>query len=137
MGIENFGKVSFTSESKAADFVKYLEQGKVMATRCKKCRARYFPPRMDCSECLSSDIEWVEITGSGKLVTYTVLEYPPTGFEGDAPYTLALASFDGGIQVFGRLSCDIKADNIKVGMEVWVTPVKLPRNRIYYEFKAV
>lgn len=36
MGIDNFGKVSFTSETKAAEFVTYLEQGKVMATTCRE-----------------------------------------------------------------------------------------------------
>jgi len=37
MGFENFGTVSFTSEAKSADFVSYLEKGKVMATRCQQC----------------------------------------------------------------------------------------------------
>jgi uncharacterized protein len=136
MGIESFGTVSFTAESKASDFVKYLEQGKVLATRCKKCGCPYFPPRTDCPDCISSDMEWIEITGKGKLLTYTVLVYPPTGFEGDAPYTLALADFNG-IHLFGRLNRALEAENISVGMEVVAAPVKLPDNKIAYEFRAV
>ena len=69
MGFENFGTVSFTAEAKVADFVTYLEQGKVMTTRCKQCGGQYFPPKMDCPRCLSSEVEWFEITGSGKLAT--------------------------------------------------------------------
>ena len=53
MGFENFGTVSFTTEAKAADFITYLEQGKVMATRCPKCGVSYFPPKADCPSCLS------------------------------------------------------------------------------------
>ncbi len=64
MGIENFGTVSFTAETKAADFVTYLEQGKVMTTRCKECGASYFPPKMDCPRCTSSGVEWFEMVGS-------------------------------------------------------------------------
>ena len=60
MGFEKFGTVSFTSETKAADFVTHLEEGKVMATKCKRCGQAYFPPRMDCADCLDSEVEWFE-----------------------------------------------------------------------------
>ncbi len=78
MGFEKFGTVSFTSESKASDFVSFLEQGKVMTTRCKKCGSTFFPPRMDCPKCLTSDVEWFEIKGNGKLVTRAVVNYAPS-----------------------------------------------------------
>ncbi len=134
MGLENFGTVSFTTEAKAADFVAYLEQGKVMTTRCRNCGTEYFPPKMDCPKCLISDVEWLEIKGSGKLATYTVVNYGPSGFEDDAPYTLAIADFDG-LRVFGRLSRDIKEQDIKLGMQLKVAPVRLPNDRIGYEFQ--
>lgn len=137
MGIENFGKVSFTSETKAADFVTYLEKGRVMASRCKKCGTRYFPPRADCPGCLSSDVELVEITGTAKLATYTSVEYGPTGFEDDSPYTLGVAAFKEGLQVFGRISRDINRKGVRVGMAVKVVPVKLAGGRLAYEFQAV
>jgi uncharacterized OB-fold protein len=136
VGLENFGTVSFTAEAKAADFVTYLEQGKVMATRCRQCGGRYFPPKVDCPKCLSSDVEWLEIRGTGRLATYTVVSYGPTGFENDAPYRLAIADFDG-LRVFGRLSRDIDEGDIKVGMELKVVPVRLANNRIAYEFQKV
>jgi uncharacterized OB-fold protein len=136
MSFENFGVVSFTAETKASDFVSYLEKGKVMATKCRKCGTNYFPPRLDCPKCLGSDVEWFEIKGNGKLVTYTVVNYGPTGFENDAPYTLAIADFDG-VRVFGRLSKDVKESDIKPGMSLKVLPVKLPGDRIGYEFQKV
>ncbi|MFC1980330.1 Zn-ribbon domain-containing OB-fold protein [Chloroflexota bacterium] len=135
MGIENFGTVSFTAETKAADFVTYLEQGKVMATRCKECGANYFPPKMDCPNCSSSDVEWFEIKGNGKLLTYTTVNYGPTGFEDEAPYTLAIVGFTEGLRVFGRLSKSIKEGDSKIGMDVKVVPVKLANDRISYEFQ--
>jgi uncharacterized OB-fold protein len=134
LGFENFGTVSFTAEAKATDFMTYLEAGKVMATRCKKCGASYFPPKADCPRCLSSDVDWFEIKGKGELASYTLVNYGPTGFENDAPYILALGKFDG-IQIFARLSRDIEEKDIKVGMSLVVSPVKLPDNRIAYEFK--
>lgn len=134
MGFEKFGTVSFTSESKAADFVAYLEKGKVMTTRCKKCGTGFFPPKMDCPSCLTSDVEWFEIKGTGKLATHAVVNYGPSGFENDAPYTLAVADF-GGLRVFGRLSRDIKDSEIKAGMPLKVVPTKSPQDRLAYEFQ--
>ena len=136
MSFENFGVVNFTTETKASDFLSYLEKGKVMATKCRKCGTNYFPPRMDCPKCVGSDVEWFEIKGNGKLVTYTVVNYGPTGFEEDAPYSLAIADFDG-MRVFGRLSKGLKENDIKPGMEVKILPVKLPGGRIGYEFQKV
>jgi uncharacterized OB-fold protein len=135
MGFENFGTVSFTAEAKVADFITHLEAGRVMATRCRKCGGSYFPPKADCPRCLSSDVEWFEIKGKGKLASYTRVNYGPTGFENDAPYILALAEFGEGIQILARLSRDIEEKDIKVGMSLVVSPVKLADNRIAYEFR--
>ena len=135
MGFENFGSVSFTTEAKPVDFVTYLEQGKVMTTRCKQCGTAYFPPKADCPKCMQSDVEWFEVAGKGKLLTYTVVNYGPTGFEDDVPYTLALAEFDGGVRIFGRLSRGLKEDDIKLGMDLKVAAVKLTGDRVSFEFQ--
>jgi uncharacterized OB-fold protein len=134
VGFENFGTVSFTAEAKTAEFMKYLELGKVMATRCKQCGTTYFPPKADCPDCLSSEVEWFEVAGKGELKSYSVVNYGPTGFEEDAPYTLALGEFDG-VQILARLSRDIDEKDIKVGMSLTVSPLKLPNGRLAYEFK--
>ena len=133
MGFENFGTVSYTAESKTEEFLKFLEEGKVMTTRCKKCGAAYFPPKMDCPSCIDSDVEWIEIKNNGKLITYSVVHYGPSGFEDDAPYTLAMADF-GDFKMFGRMCKDIPLDDLKVGMKVKVMPVRLGDDHISYEF---
>jgi uncharacterized protein len=133
MGIEKFGKVSFTAETKASDFVTYLEQGKVMGTKCRDCGTVYFPPKMDCPNCLSSNVDWFEITGPATLATFAVVSYGPSGFEDDAPYTLGIADF-GTFKVFGRVSKDIPRNELVVGMKIKVAPVKLGDNKISYEF---
>ena len=135
MGFESFGTVSFTTEGKTAGFIDYLKQGKVMTTRCKKCGTRYFPPKMDCPSCLDSEVEWFEIKNTGKLLTYTTVNYGPSGFENDAPYTLGIGEFGDGLRIFGRLSKDIEEGDIKPGMRLKVVPAKLPGDRIIYEFQ--
>lgn len=134
MGFENFGTVSFTAQAKVAEFVKDLEDGKVMTTRCKKCGSTYFPLRADCPQCMTSEVEWVEIKGTGKLNSYTKVNYGPSGFENDSPYTLALGQFNG-VQLLARLAKDIPETEYKVGLPITVKPLKLANNRIAYEFQ--
>lgn len=134
MGFDRFGVLSFTSETKAADFVEYLDKGKLMATKCRSCGEVYFPPRMDCASCLSNDVEWFDV-GEGKLATYTIVNYGPMGFENDTPYTLALVEFPSGVKVFGRLDKQIKPEEIKIGMAMKPAALKLPDDRVSYEFK--
>ena len=129
-----FGTVSFTSITKTNDFVSHLEQGKVMGTQCKGCGLKFFPPRADCYQCLSSDMEWFEVGGKGKLLTFSKLQYGPVGFEGDLPYAIALADF-GDCKVFGRLAADIPESEIQVGMDVVAAPNTLPNGQLNYVFK--
>ena len=135
MGFEKFGIVSFTSDAKVAPFVDYLEEGKLMTTKCKKCGRMFFPPKSDCPKCLSSEMEWLEIGGEGTLLTFTVVNYGPSGFEDDTPYTLGIAEFEGGIKILGRVSKAIKPEELKVGMKVKLAPVKLNNERVIYEMR--
>jgi len=128
-----FGTVSFTAISKINDFIDYLEKGQVMATKCKGCSMVFFPPRADCCSCFSSDMDWIEVAGNGKLLSFSELKYGPTGFEDDLPYTIAVADF-GEVKIFGRMSKEIPDDDIKIGMGVKVSPASLSNEKIAYEF---
>jgi len=130
-----FGKISYISETKVADFVRYLEEGKIMATRCSKCGKLYFPPRADCPDDLSTDMMWEEFSGRCKLLTYTTAHFAPTGFEDDVPYTIALAHCEEGVNAYALLSKDIKENEIYIDMDLQLTPLRLPNGKITYELK--
>lgn len=129
-----FGTVSFTSISKVNDFIDYLENGKVMATRCKECGLSFFPPRADCYQCLSSNMEWFEVTGKGKLVSYSKLEYAPVGFGDDLPYAIAVLDY-GDFRIFGRIANDIPENELIVGMEMKTAVNNLPNGQLNYVFE--
>lgn len=129
-----FGTVSFTSTSKVNDFIDRLEAGKVSGTQCKDCGTKFFPPRADCYKCLTSNMDWFDVEGTGKLLTYSKLEYAPIGFENDLPYCIAVADF-GEYKVFGRLSSDLSDDDIEVGMDLKAAVNELPNGQLNYIFK--
>ncbi|MEW6669390.1 MAG: Zn-ribbon domain-containing OB-fold protein [Thermodesulfobacteriota bacterium] len=131
---KKFGTVSFTSITRINDFIDHLGKGKVMGTRCKDCGTVFFPPRADCYQCLTSNTEWFEISGTGKLVTYSKLQYGPVGFEADLPYTIALLDY-GKYKVFGRVSKDIPDGDLQVGMSMKTVVNQLPNGQMNYVFQ--
>jgi uncharacterized protein len=136
MDFGNFGVVSFTKQAKVAPFVDYLDEGKVMATQCKKCGRKYFPPRGDCPYCLSSDMDWFEIKSTGKLLTFTTVNYGPSGFEEVAPYTLGIVDFsEEGVRVLAKIRNKVNVQDIKIGMGLRIVPVVLGEDRFAYGFE--
>jgi len=81
-------------------------------------------------------MEWIEVSGTGRLVTYTVVHYGPIGFEDRAPYILALGAFEDGVQILAVLDSDMAQEDIRIGMSLKVVPVLLPHNRIAYQFQS-
>ncbi len=136
MGFDQFGVVSFTSATKTEKFVEFLENKKLCGTVCKSCGAKFFPPRSDCSLCLSDDMDWFEIEGPGELISYTTAMYAPAGFENDVPYSLGVANFPEGVKVFGRLDKSLTDDKIKAGMKVKAKIVTSGEGRVSYELSA-
>jgi uncharacterized OB-fold protein len=135
MRFGQFGLKSFVSETKAGEFVAYLEQGKMMTTRCKKCQQITFPPKMDCGRCGQSEMDWVEIEKTGELETFTTVMYGPAGFEKETPYTLAVVKFPPGIKIFGQMDKKIPIHEIRVGMHVKVVPIQVSQDRFSYQFE--
>ena len=133
---KKFGTVSFTSITKTNDFISYLENGTVNGTRCNVCGLVFFPPRSDCYQCLSQNMQWFEVSGTGKLITYSKLEYAPIGFQEDIPYCIALLDFEH-YKVFGRIDRDLSDEEIKVGMQMKTAVNTLPNGQLNYVFQKV
>lgn len=136
MGFEQFGIVSFTDATKAEQFVEFLKNNEIRGTVCKECGAKFFPPRSDCSVCLSNEMEWFPISGEGKLISFTKAMFAPAGFEKDVPYRLGVAEFDDGMKVFGRMDGSLPDDAVAVGMKIKVRTVDLGDDRLTYELTA-
>jgi uncharacterized OB-fold protein len=79
-------------------------------------------------------MEWFEVSGKGKLVTYSKLQYAPIGFEEDVPYCIALVDY-GDYKVFGRIAGDVQEEDIQVGMELQTVVNTLPNGQLNYVFE--
>lgn len=100
-------------------FYKYINQGKLLGGKCKKCGAIHLPPRPLCDKCFSKEFEWVEISRKGKLLTYTIIHVAPPQFEQMAPYAVGIIQLENGIRIPGMIR-DIEHEEIEIGMELTV-----------------
>ena len=99
-----------------------LRENRLLGLKCPKCGAVTTPPRAACSRCGEIELERVELSGTGEVVSFTNIFVPPEGREHDTPYTVTLVKLDEGPHIIGRL--DTLCPD-KVGMDIIGKRVKL------------
>ena len=83
-----------------------LAAGRFLTSRCTDCEHMTFPPKPICPECWEPNVEWVELSGRGTLVSYTEVSAAPQMFAKDAPYTLCIVDLDEGVRCVSRVLAD-------------------------------
>ncbi len=108
---ENKNIETFTIEQ----FYKFMQQSKLMAGKCTKCGKIHLPPRPLCDNCYSQEFEWLEISGKGTLLTYTIIHIAPPQFQALAPYTVGIVELENGLKLPGTIS-GATQEQLRVGM---------------------
>ncbi|MFC2025390.1 Zn-ribbon domain-containing OB-fold protein [Chloroflexota bacterium] len=105
----------------------FLNEEKLMGSKCQKCGAFYAPPRPICIKCYDSEMEWVEFKGKGKLAAFTCITVgPPStiakGYDRQHPYVSGVVELEEGVRVDARIEGvdGNKPETIKIG-----TPMKV------------
>jgi len=83
-----------------------------------------FPKRDVCPVCGSRNVEPYRFSGRGKVLSWTIVRNPPSGFEYYKPYPLALVQLEEGPVVLAQLT-DVDPEEIDFDMEVEVVTRKL------------
>ncbi len=111
----------------AASFNRFLNEKKLMASRCPQCDALYLPPRAICPKCHGDQLEWVETAGQGKLAAFTSIYVGPTamnaeGYSRENPYVTGIVELDEGVKISARiLGVDARhPEQIEIGMPMTV-----------------
>jgi len=106
-------------------YEKFLNEEKIMGSKCKQCQALFAPPRPICPKCYGSDMQWVEFNKEGTLIAFTCIAVGPPfmiaeGYNRKKPYISGVVELDGGVRVDARIEgVDAnRPDDIKVGMPV-------------------
>jgi uncharacterized OB-fold protein len=97
------------------DYNEALKQNKLLGLKCKQCGAVTVPPKITCGNCASADLDIVELSGKGKIQTFTTVFVPPEGRESECPYVIVLVELDEGPWIMGNLT---GIDPNKVTMDI-------------------
>lgn len=108
-------------------FNDFLAEQKLMSSRCKQCGEIYTPQRSLCVACYATDMEWVELKGTGKLAAFSSINIGvkfmmQQGFDRNNPYCVGVVELDEGTRVNARIiGVDAKnPESIKIGMAMKV-----------------
>lgn len=133
-----FGLVNFTPHTKVADFAGHLRDGRLMASRCRRCGTVAFPPRADCHACMSGDFEFVEVSGRGTLTTWTRIVAAPTGFEDAAPYVVGVVDLAEGGRALAWIGDTVPEAELAIGMPLQLVPriaEELEEIKVFYSLE--
>ena len=106
---------------------------------CPHCETKIFPPRDICPSCESEAKEQHAFSGKGEVYSYTTLYEAPSGYQEQAPYTVALVKLEEGPMVTAQLT-DLGDTPVEIGMPVEMVTRKLrndgdERGIIIYGYK--
>jgi uncharacterized OB-fold protein len=116
-----------------SQFFQNLKKGQLTTTKCKKCAQLLWPPRIVCPNCLSNELEWIDLGIEGELYAFTEVRVgAPLGFVQDVPFCVGLVKI-GGLLISSRID-NAKYDQLKIGDKVWLKVVELEDGRVFYRF---
>lgn len=100
-------------------FWEAAKRHELVMPRCKTCDQLFFYPRSECPRCLGSDLEWVRVSGRGRLHSFTIINQPANAaFRDDVPYVYALVQLIEGPRMISNLvECDVESVSVDMPVE--------------------
>ena len=101
---------------------KALIKNQLLGLKCRDCGSVTCPPQMSCSHCAGLDLDIVELTGRGRIQSYTTIYVAGEGRESEAPYIIVLVELDEGPWIMGNL---YDLDPMRASLDLVGKPVQL------------
>jgi len=84
-------------------FYEQARAGRLLGLRCDSGHVTV-PPRRSCRVCQSLNVQVIELSKKGQIVSFTEVRVKSKDFPLDTPYTLALVRLDEGGNLLGVIS---------------------------------
>jgi len=106
---------------------------------CPHCDYKIFPPRDVCPNCGDEAKTLYTFSGKGEVFSFTTIYEAPTGYDANAPYTVAIVKLDEGPMITAQLT-DVGDQPVEIGMPVEMVTRKMrndgdERGIIVYGYK--
>jgi uncharacterized OB-fold protein len=119
------------------EYLKNIQEGVFRAYKCVDCGTVIAPPSGSCYGCGSNNMEWTNVSGKGKLVSFTVIHVAPEEFVEEVPYYVAIVELEEGTRVSARLLGfdPLKPEEVSLGIPVKIDFEKGKSGRTYLAFR--
>ena len=113
-------RYSWSAGEAMSRFLEALKNGKILATKCDKCRRVIVPPRTFCELCFKATDGWTYVKDTGRINTYSISHIAGDASRIKEPILVAIIDIDGASKGMGILHLlgEVKPDDIKFGMKV-------------------
>lgn len=74
--------------------------------RCAECKRLWLEAAQACPYCSSPGGETIQLSGRGRLLSWTTIRVAPAGYAAEAPYVVGLVALDEGPRLTARLAAD-------------------------------
>ena len=108
----------YAASPEESAFYRGLAEGRIVGQRCPSCGKVYVPPRSACPTDGTPTTEEVELSDTGTVTTFCIVNVPFLGQRITPPYVSAYVLLDGADIAFLHLILDIPADEVRMGMRV-------------------
>lgn len=105
-------------DTDTAPFWQAARENKLLIQRCRACGEHVFYPRSICPHCHRLELDWVEVSGRGRIYSYTVARRPAgPAFVEAVPYVLVLVDLEEGPRMLSNLQVG-DVDSVRIGQRV-------------------
>lgn len=97
-------------------------EDRLLIQNCSACDRMQFPPEQACAKCGSSELDWREVSGNGRVNGYCVMyDSRVRLLQADQPFNIAVIELedDPDIKMFSHLP-GTKPDEVTIGASVMV-----------------
>jgi hypothetical protein len=95
-------------------------EGKLLIQKCRDCGKLQFFPRVVCTGCFSTELDWVQTKGDGKVHSFSWVFVPRNpAFKEEAPICYANIILEEGVIIESRI-VGKNAQGVKTGAKVRV-----------------
>lgn len=109
---------TFTAARSTTTFLRAIAERRILGTRCPECERVYVPVRGVCPTDAVPMTEEVEVSDTGIVTTFCVVNVQFYGQAVEVPYVCATVLLDGAdMGLFGMVG-GMPADRVRMGMRV-------------------
>jgi uncharacterized OB-fold protein len=124
------------SDNESLPWWKAAAEHRLVVQRCTDCSQMRLPAAPVCAGCRSAASDWKELSGRGRLYTYTIV-HRPIAPDQEVPFLVAVVELEGagGVRMITNL-VETRQEELEIGMPVEVVWEDMSANLAIPRFRV-